>query len=606
MLNRSKSWFGKFKKALYILFLISIVFLFVMWIFINHLRNKDTVDSFDEYSAVVSETIPISYNDFLTKIKDNKVDRVIYDAQAPDIEIIDNEESHYRVSNPRTDNFKEFLLKNDIGVEDVTPSSYDDTNGIPIILAFLIVGGIFVFLLKKPSAQGIGASSKVKSINVAVNKPSVCFNDIAGYETTKRDVQYLIDFLKNPEKYKMIGARMPKGIIFYGPPGTGKTLCAKAIAGEAGVPFFYASGSDFVEMYVGVGAKRVRELFEQAKKSAPCIVFIDEIDGVGKKRGHDNNGEIDQTINALLTELDGFTPNEGVIVVGATNRLDILDDALIRPGRFDRHIAIPLPDLKERIAILNLTAKNLKLSSEVDLEKVAKETIGFSGAGLDTLLNESAILAVINNRDEITYQDIDDALFKVIMKGDKKSLEDVKEDQIRLVAWHEAGHALTAKLLSKKTVSKITIVPSTSGAGGVTFISPEEAFLYSQQDLINEIKICYGGRIAEYLLSGKEELTTTGASEDIKQATRILISMIRELGMTEEVGLLNIQEFQGVIETQVLELAKIMSKRFYTEALSLLNEKRSTLEQIALRLIEKETIEEPELDEIIFNDLCIV
>jgi cell division protease FtsH len=597
VLNQLKGWFPRLKKPFYYIFLLSLVLLLAIWIEINSSNSKAS-NLYGEEPALVSETTLISYNDFLVKVTKKQIDMAIYDAEASEIQVVDKEGGHYTVSNPRTHNFKEYLLQNDIKVQDVTLGSYDDSNEIPILFSFIFAGVIIVLLIKKPSIQGAGDSSRVKSMNTAVHKPSVTFDDIAGYESTKKDVQYLIDFLKNPDKYKEIGARMPKGIIFYGPPGTGKTLCAKAIAGEAGVPFFYASGSDFVEMYVGVGAKRVRELFEKAKKSAPCIVFIDEIDAVGKKRGHDNNGEIDQTINALLTELDGFKTNEEVIVVGATNRLDILDDALIRPGRFDRHIAIPLPDLKERIAILKLVAKNLKLAAGVDLEKVAKETMGFSGAGLDTLLNESAILAVIDQQDEITYKDIDNALFKIMMKGDKKSLEGVKEEQIRLVAWHEAGHALAAKLLTKKTVSKVTIVPSTSGAGGVTFISPEETSLYSQQDLVSEIKIFYGGRIAEYLLTGKEELTTNGASQDIKQATQILISMIKELGMTEEVGLINIQEFHGIIETQVLELAKTMSKQFYTEALTLLTENRSVLEQIALRLIEKETIEEPELDEI--------
>lgn len=516
MQNRLKGWLARLKKALYYLFIGLLVGVLIIWFWNRWMVIRNT-EPYEANYDVVSETIHLSYN--------NK----------------------------------------NVGL-------FSDSIGITVFGAFLLAGCMFALLLKKAPARVTGKSSQVRSINVAVKKPSTNFNDIAGYEAMKKDVAYLIEFLKNPDKYKEIGARMPKGIIFYGPPGTGKTLCAKAIAGEAGVPFFYASGSDFVEMYVGIGAKRVRELFGKAKKSAPCIVFIDEIDAVGKKRGLDNNGEIDQTINALLTELDGFTTNEEVIVVGATNRLDILDDALIRPGRFDRHIAIPLPDLKERIAILNLAAKNLKLSLEVDLKKVAKMTIGFSGAGIDTLLNESAILAVINNRNEISSKDIDDALFKIVMKGDKKSLQEIQEDQIRLVAWHEAGHALAAKLLTRKTVSRVTIIPSTTGAGGATFISPEETSIYSQKDLINEIKICYGGRIAEYLLSGKEELTTNGASQDIRQATQIIISMIKELGMAEEVGMLNIQEFHGSIENQVLELAKSMSKQFYVEALSLLTD----------------------------------
>ncbi len=579
--------FAQLKEPLFYVGIL-VVFSLIIWIFSN--LNYASVES-----PIVSETI--SYNNFLTEVENQQIDTVFYDAEAPEMEFVDKKNDHCKVSNPRTDNFKEFLLKNDIKVEEIyaykTPSN---SNGIPLVVSLLIVGGILIIIFKKSSTE---SSRGVKPIKSAVSQSAVTFNDIAGYETTKKDVQYLIDFLKHPDKYKKIGARMPKGIIFYGPPGTGKTLCAKAISGEAGVPFFYNSGSDFVEMFVGVGAKRVRELFEKAKKSAPCIVFIDEIDAVGKRRGYDHNGEMDQTINALLTELDGFKTNDGVIVVGATNRLDILDDALIRPGRFDRHVAIPLPDLKERISILNLIAKNLRLSQDVSLEKVAKATIGFSGAGLDTLLNESAILAVIDGRNEIIPKDIDEAMFKVIMKGDKRSLEGMKEEHIRLVAWHEAGHALTAKLLTQRTVSKVTIVPSTSGAGGATFISPEETSLYSQEDLIHQIKICYGGRIGEYLLTGKEEFTTNGASQDIQQATRILMSMIKEFGMTEELGLLSLLEFSGNVETQIFDLAKRMAKEFYMEALSLLTNNRNLLERIAQRLIEKETIEELELDELI-------
>lgn len=580
--------FDQLKKPLFYVGILVVLSL-IIWVALN-------LKSSPAESPIVPETI--SYNKFLTEVENKHIDTVFYDVEASEMEFVDKNKDHYKVSNPRTDNFKEFLLKNDINVEETfayKPSANSNSYAI-FVVSFLIVGVILILIYKRPSTL---PSHGVKPIKSAVNQSVVTFNDIAGYETTKKDVQYLIDFLKHPDKYKEIGARMPKGIIFYGPPGTGKTLCAKAISGEAGVPFFYNSGSDFVEMFVGVGAKRVRELFEKAKKSAPCIVFIDEIDAVGKRRGYDHNGEMDQTINALLTELDGFKTNDGVIVVGATNRLDILDDALIRPGRFDRHVAIPLPDLNERRAILNLLAQNLQLSREVNLEKVAKATIGFSGAGLDTLLNESAILAVIDGRNEITPRDIDEAMFKVIMKGDKKSLEGMKEEHIRLVAWHEAGHALIAKLLTQRTVSKVTIVPSTSGAGGATFISPEESSLYSQEDLIHQIKICYGGRIGEYLLTGKEEFTTNGASQDIQQATRILMSMIKEFGMTEELGLLSLLEFSGNVEGQILDLAKRMAKEFYMEALSLLKENQTLLQRIAQRLIEKETIEEAELDELI-------
>lgn len=424
--------------------------------------------------------------------------------------------------------------------------------------------------------------------------PSVRFKDIAGNESVRNDINFMVDFLKSPSRYREMGARMPKGIIFYGPPGTGKTLYAKAIAGEAGVPFFSVSGSDFVEMYVGVGAKRVRELFAEARKKTPSIVFIDEIDAVGKKRGLDNNTEKDQTINALLTELDGFSTEEGIIVIGATNRIDMLDDALIRPGRFDKHIAIPLPEYKDRLKILEIHGKNKRFDESVNFEDLAKLTIGFSGAGLESLLNESAILATSRGKNQIDFEDIDDAYYKVVMKGDKKSTKDTHADQLKLVAWHEAGHALVAKLLTKKSIPKITIVPSTSGAGGVTFIIPEKAGLHTKMDLLNDIKISYGGRIAEYLLMGDYDLTTTGASQDIKHATNLIVGMIKEFGMTEEFGMLYLEDHFS--KGSIIQEAKAISKKLYAETEELLTTYREKLADLAALLIERETIGEEELD----------
>jgi cell division protease FtsH len=425
--------------------------------------------------------------------------------------------------------------------------------------------------------------------------PSVRFHDIAGHEKLRKDMEYLVEFLKNPIRFQKMGARLPKGVILYGPPGTGKTMYAKAIAGEAGVPFFSASGSDFVEMYVGVGAKRVRELFAQAQKKTPSIVFIDEIDAVGKKRGTDNNSERDQTLNALLTQLDGFSTQSGVLVIAATNRLDMLDDALMRPGRFDRHIAVPLPDFTERKQILALHAKNKPITKSFTLDTLAKLTIGFSGAGLESLLNESAIIAATKNKHEIDNEDIDDAYYKVVMRGDKKSGSDMNQEQVKLVAWHESGHALVAKLLTKKQVPKVTIIPSTNGAGGVTFIIPDKAGLHTKQDLLHEIAIAYGGRIAEWILTGDEHQITTGAGQDIKQATELIIGMIKEYGMTEEFGMLYMSE-QFKNNLAILETSKSISRQVYEQTKQLLMEKQSLLRKIAERLMEKETIEEEELD----------
>ncbi|PLS15035.1 hypothetical protein CVD28_24455 [Bacillus sp. M6-12] len=542
----------------------------------------------------------ITYNEFLTKAEKGELKEATINYGDSTFTVTDKKDNIYTTDNPRTENFKEFLLKEDIQVkEEGSSSGFSFLSTFGTILLIMIV---FSFFMKKNTPQAQMKNQVVQTKATEVSKiPPIRFDHIAGNETVKKDVQFIIDFLKNPAKYKEMGARMPKGTILYGPPGTGKTLLAKAIAGEAGVPFFSVSGSDFVEMYVGVGARRVRELFAEARKKAPAIIFIDEIDAVGKKRGTDNNTEKDQTINALLTQLDGFTSSEGIVVIGATNRLEMLDEALIRPGRFDKHVAIPLPELKERKEILKLHTKNKKIMDNVNLDALAKMTIGFSGAGLETLMNESAIIAVSKGKESIDNNDVDDAFYKVVMRGDKKSTKDVNQEQLRLVAWHEAGHALVAKLLTKKSVPKVTIIPSTSGAGGVTFIIPEKAGLHTKKDLISEVQTLYAGRIAEFLLTKDESLITTGASQDIKQATNILLGMIKELGMTDEFGMLYVEALSGVKDDDVLKEAKKMSKEIYEKTLTLMTEHQHLLEEIALALLERETIEEDELNQIVFK-----
>jgi cell division protease FtsH len=549
-----------------------------------------------------TEPTEITYNEFLAKVKSDSIKKVIIDYNSSSFSVTDKEGEEYFTDNPRTENFKEFLLKEDVKVEEKVSSGGGFSFLSTFIIIMLIMFGLS-FFMKKNSPQAQLKNPAVQSKATEVSKvPKVTFNDIAGNETVKNDVQFIIDFLKNPAKYKKMGARMPKGTILYGPPGTGKTLLAKAIAGEAGVPFFSVSGSDFVEMFVGVGAKRVRELFAEARKKAPAIIFIDEIDAVGKKRGIDNNSEKDQTINALLTQLDGFSSSEGVIVIGATNRLEMLDPALIRPGRFDKHVAIPLPEFKERKEILTLHMNNKNVKEDVNLDTLSKLTIGFSGAGLETLMNESAIIAVSKGKEVIDNQDIDDAYYKVVMKGNKKSAKEVNQEQLRLVAWHEAGHALVAKLLTKKSVPKVTIVPSTNGAGGVTFIIPEKAGLHTKNDLIHEVQTLYAGRIAEYLLMKDESLITTGASQDIKQATNIILGMIKELGMTEEFGMLYVEALNAVTDEDVLREAKKISKEIYNKTVTLMTENQGLLEEIAIALLNKETIEEDELNRIIFKE----
>lgn len=420
----------------------------------------------------------------------------------------------------------------------------------------------------------------------------VTFDDVQGIDELKPDLYRLVDCLKNPKKYQDLGARMPKGMILYGPPGTGKTLIAKALAGEAGVPFHSACGSDFVEKYVGVGAQRVRELYKQARKSAPSIVFIDEIDAVGGGRGDSNNSEKDQTINALLAELDGFKGSDNVLTICATNRLDILDPALMRAGRFDLKLAVGLPDKEGREAILKLHSKNKKLAKGVNIPHIAKQTVGFSGAELEALLNESALIAAANDKKSIDTEDIENAFFKIIMQGNKKKNKE-DDKQLELIAWHESGHTLITKLLTKTGVPTVTIIGSTSGAGGVTFMSPEEEKLSSKKDLRNEIKISYGGRAAEELLLGNSEDITTGASADIRQATSVIKSYISNYGMGDK-GLLDVKQLTS--QYDVLDEATKLSNELYKETIDFLRENLDKLKALATALLEKETLYEDEID----------
>ena len=426
--------------------------------------------------------------------------------------------------------------------------------------------------------------------------PSVKFSDVEGVDELKQDVFRLVDCLKNPQKYRDIGARTPKGVILYGPPGTGKTLLAKAIAGEANVPFFHAVGSDFMEKYVGIGAKRVRELYSKAKKAAPCIVFIDEVDAIASRRGQAENGERDQTINALLSELDGFDKTTDVITICATNRLELLDDAFKRAGRFDLKLAVGLPDLEARERILKIHAKNKKLSEEIDLAELAKRCVGFSGADLEALLNESAMVAVGKEHSFIMLDDVDDAFFKVIMQGNKRPRKGIT-DVNRIVAWHEAGHTLATKLLTDDNVPSVTIIGSSSGAGGVTFRAPKEEVLHSRKYLKAMISVMYAGRAAEEIYLGDEDLITTGASQDIKQATTMIKDYLSSYGMGD-LGMLDISQLRHDYE-DIIEEASEFAKSSYKEVFDLLTQNKDTLECLANALIDKETLCEEEIDAII-------
>lgn len=475
--------------------------------------------------------------------------------------------------------------------------------GIVLVFMLLLTIGLYISWVvthhnrQKAFETGITAekTNRPTKSNPEHDEKKITFNEVQGIDELKPDLYRLVDMLQNPEKYKNLGARPNKGLVLYGPPGTGKTLIAKAISGEAGVPFFSASGSDFIEKYVGVGASRIRELFNKARKSAPCIIFIDEIDAIGGQRGEANNSERDQTINALLNELDGFSSSEGILTICATNRLDILDKALIRPGRFDLKIAVNLPDRRARYQILKLHCMGKRLGQEISIDAISKKTSGFSGAELENLMNEAALTAAVKNKDAISNDDVEDAFFKIIMNGHKKERSQ-DHSYTRLVAYHEAGHTLATKLLTNDGVPTVTIVQSTSGAGGVTFRAPEDTPLKSKKYLRNTVKVMYAGRAAEEILLENTDDITTGASQDIKQATEIIKEFIVNYGMGDN-GMIDMTQLTN--QFNIIEEASNMATELYSETLDLLTNCRGKLDGLALALLDKETLEEEEIDALI-------
>ena len=481
------------------------------------------------------------------------------------------------------------------------------TDVVPII----ILAGATIWIFTRQIGGGAKSMDFGKSRAKLVEESRATFKDVAGLTEEKEEVQELIDFLKNPKKFTSMGARIPKGVLLVGPPGTGKTLLARAVAGEAKVPFYYISGSDFVELFVGIGASRVRDMFKQAKMNAPCLIFIDEIDAVGRQRGTGLGGghdEREQTLNQLLTEMDGFGANEGIIIIAATNRPDVLDPALLRPGRFDRQVTVSLPDKNARIEILKVHAKNKTLAKEVTLENLAKRTPGFSGADLENLLNEAALLAVRRNKKEITMEDIDEATDRVLM-GPAKVTKKYTDKEKRLVAFHEAGHAVMGlKLDGANEVQKITIIPR-GHAGGYTMMTPkEESFNYTKKELLESICGLLGGRVAEEVTFGE---ITTGAHDDFKKATKIARSMVTEYGMSS-LGPMMLEEpsentFLGrdytknrnisdTVAHEIDEEMRSIINNCYEKTKKIINENKELLSLIANALLEDEIITKEEID----------
>jgi cell division protease FtsH len=573
------------------------------------------------------------YSEFINAVNSGKVERVRFSKDGTMLQLTAIDGRRATVVLPNDPDLVDILAKNGV---DISVSEGDQQGNYVALLGNILFpliafGGLF-FLFRR--AQGGGGGNPMgpmggpmefgrsKSKFQEVPETGVTFVDVAGCDGAKLELQEVVDFLKNPDKYTALGAKIPKGCLLVGPPGTGKTLLAKAVAGEAGTPFFSCAASEFVELFVGVGASRVRDLFEKAKAKAPCIIFIDEIDAVGRQRGAGmggGNDEREQTINQLLTEMDGFEGNTGVIVLAATNRPDVLDQALLRPGRFDRQVTVDRPDVQGRVAILKVHSRGKVLSKDVDLEKISRRTPGFTGADLQNLMNEAAILAARRDLKEISKEEIADALERIIAGPEKKGAV-MSDKKRRLVAYHEAGHALVGALMPEyDPVTKISIVPR-GAAGGLTFFAPSEerleSGLYSRTYFENQMAVALGGRIAEELIFGEDDITT-GASGDFQQVTRTARLMVTQLGFSKKLGqvawsssggntflggsMAQPSDFSMATADEVDAEVKQLVERAYRRAKDLIQTNIDILHKTAAVLMEKENIDGDEFQQIVLQ-----
>ena len=567
------------------------------------------------------------YSKLIEEVRAKRVETVKLSADRTKALVTSQEGKPVLVNLPNDPQLINILAENNVDIS-VLPQS-DESFWFralsSLFFPVLLLVGLFFLLRRAQSGPGSQAMNFGKSKARVQMEPQtqVTFGDVAGIDQAKLELNEVVDFLKNADRFTAVGAKIPKGVLLVGPPGTGKTLLARAVAGEAGVPFFSISGSEFVEMFVGVGASRVRDLFEQAKTNAPCIVFIDEIDAVGRQRGAGlggGNDEREQTLNQLLTEMDGFEGNTGIIIIAATNRPDVLDAALLRPGRFDRQVVVDRPDYSGRLEILNVHARGKTLAKDVDLEKIARRTPGFTGADLSNLLNEAAILAARRNLTEISMDEVNDAIDRVLAGPEKKDRV-MSEKRKTLVAYHEAGHALVGALMPDyDPVQKISIIPR-GRAGGLTWFTPSEdrmdSGLYSRSYLQNQMAVALGGRIAEEIIFGEEEVTT-GASNDLQQVTRVARQMVTRFGMSDRLGPVALgrqngnvfmgrdiatdRDFSDTTAATIDEEVRKLVDEAYQRAKDVLISNKHILDKLSAMLIEKETVDADELQELLANN----
>ena len=559
----------------------------------------------------------VSYTEFLSMVDNGRVSEVVIQDQ--ELLVTDTDGNRFKIYAPEDADLVRTLRDRGVVIKAKPPA--ESPWFVSVLVSWfpmIVLIGVWIFFMRQMQSGGGKALSFGKSRARLLNDQAekVTFEDVAGVDEAKEELSEIVDFLKDPKKFTRLGGRIPKGVLLMGPPGTGKTLLGRAIAGEAGVPFFSISGSDFVEMFVGVGASRVRDLFVQGKKNAPCIIFVDEIDAVGRHRGAGLGGghdEREQTLNQLLVEMDGFESNEGVILISATNRPDVLDPALMRPGRFDRQVIVSLPDIRGREKILKVHMRKTSVASDVSSTVLAKGTPGFSGADLENLVNEAALLAAKRNKERVDMIDFEDAKDKVYMGLERKS-KVISEEDKRTTAYHEGGHALVARFLPETdAVNKITIIPR-GRAAGVTWFLPEERDFKFKDQLESELSVAFGGRVAEELVFKR---ISTGAANDIKQATEMAQKMIRSWGMSDTLGPLSYakgeeqiflgreiahnRDYSEETARKIDEEISNLVNRSYAKAKSVLEENMDILKRLADLLLEKETVMGEELDELIFS-----